>query len=158
MQPFCALYKTKFPKLNLSPQSRGFQNPYTQLTCTIHKPNFTIQACSYIQEHFRLASLHICHGNAGIDGARDSPADDGHGTLMDANCSAIWKELPDFWICPVSSHSWKKGLLCKQKNLYCLLVIKSPGKDGRNPLRACPCNVTAFIHNTVIPTFSLICY
>ena len=32
---------------------------------------FTIHSCSHIQEHFHLAPFHTCHGNAGIDGARE---------------------------------------------------------------------------------------
>ena len=35
---------------------------------------------------------------------------------------------------------------------------KHLSSDGCNPLRACPCNVTAFIHNTAVPAFSLKCY
>lgn len=30
-----------------------------------------MHTCSYMQEHFRLAPFHICHGNAGIDKAVD---------------------------------------------------------------------------------------
>lgn len=41
--------------------------------------------CSYIQEHFCLATFHRCHGNAVIDGAKANPADGGNGTLIDAN-------------------------------------------------------------------------
>lgn len=38
-----------------------------------------------IQERFRLVHFYTCYGSAGIDGASDSPADEGNATLMDAH-------------------------------------------------------------------------
>ena len=62
-------------------------------SCSLHsenqgyaKPLSHIVPGKLLGKPFHLAPFHTCHGNARIDGARDSPADGGHTTLMDAKC------------------------------------------------------------------------
>lgn len=50
---------------------------------------FAIHTSRFIQEHFSLSPFHTCRGNAGIDWARDDPADGGNATLTNANCHEI---------------------------------------------------------------------
>ena len=47
---------------------------------------FTVHTqCSFIQEHFYLASFPACHSHVGIDGTRDGPVDGGNAKLIDDN-------------------------------------------------------------------------
>lgn len=79
--------------------------------------------------HDVIFTVHTCHGNARTDGARGAPAGGGNAALVGVNHKM--QQRKKGWMVEVEGPGPDVcvrggGSVCKPKNVYCLLAIKSP--------------------------------